>query len=106
MAKKNTRIPHADIVQRFTARLREMRVSRGLTQAELALKARVTSGYVGRLEAARVAPGIDLVDRLASALGSTVHDLLPITAAVDDRPILEANAIYAKPKKLKNATDN
>lgn len=92
MAKKNARIEHADVVQRFAARLRELRISRGLTQDDLGQKARVTSGYIGRLEAARVAPGIDLVDRLASALGTTVHDLLPVSDTADDFPVLEGQA--------------
>jgi len=48
-----------------------------MTQAELAHQAQVTLSYIGRLESAGAAPGIDLVDRLASALGTTVADLLP-----------------------------
>ena len=77
MARRKTPIRHADIVRAFAARLREVRHSRGLTQAELARRAQVTAAYVGRLESAGAAPGIDLVDRLAGALGTTVPDLLP-----------------------------
>ena len=34
------------------------------------------------------APGIDTVQRLAAALGCTLHDLLPLTAPPDDLAIL------------------
>ena len=91
MAKRKSQIQQAEIVQRFAARLRELRASRGFTQAELARAARVTASYVWRLESGAVAPGIDLVARLAKALGATVHDLLP-DEAVDDVPLLKERA--------------
>lgn len=59
----------------------ELRVERGMTQAELAGKAEVTTTYVSKLENAGAAPGIDLVQKLASALGVGVTDLIP-----DDPP--------------------
>ncbi len=79
MAKRKTGIRHAEIVQRFAVRLREMRHSRGMTQAELARQAHVTLSYIGRLENGGAAPGIDLADRLAGALGTTLTELLPAT---------------------------
>src|SRR5581483_8141416 len=66
-----------EIVGRFAARLREVRLARGMTQAELAAVAKVTETYITRLEAGRAAPGIDLVNRLAKGLSTTVADLLP-----------------------------
>lgn len=92
MRKRKTRIQHAEIVQRFAARLRELRVSRGLTQAELARQARVTVSYVWRLESGGAAPGIDLVDRLATALGTTAADLLPTSPPPDTVSVLQAQA--------------
>ncbi len=92
MAKKRRRIQHAEIVELFAARLREVRHSRGMTQAELARQAHVTVSYIGRLESAGAAPGIDLVERLANALGTTVGDLLPTTAAPDTAAILRERA--------------
>lgn len=76
MARKK-QIDHDPIVARFGQRLRELRVSRGLTQAQLAEKAEVTISYITRLEAGSYAPGIDLVQKLAAALGTTAADLLP-----------------------------
>jgi transcriptional regulator with XRE-family HTH domain len=58
----------------------------------LARAAHVTVSYIGRLESAGAAPGIDLVDRLAKALGTTVTDLLPTTASADALPLLQEQA--------------
>ena len=92
MAKRATRIQHAQIVAQFAARLRELRLSRGMTQAELGSAAKITTSYVGRLEAGWAAPGIDLVQRLAVALGTTVHDLLPTETAPDTEAVLKKRA--------------
>ena len=92
MARKKTRIRHDEIVLLFSARLRELRRSRGLTQTQLAREAHVTPMYIGRLETGGAAPGIDLVDRLARALGTTVIDLLPATASPDTLAVLREQA--------------
>jgi transcriptional regulator with XRE-family HTH domain len=82
----------AEIVRLFADRLREVRRARGLTQAELARTAHMTASYIGRLEAGGTAPGIDLVARLATALGTTVHDLLPAGPPPDTAAILRGRA--------------
>lgn len=93
MAKrKSVPITHPEIVRRFAARLRELRRQRGLTQRELAERAELTETYLSRLESVGAAPGIDLVDRLATALGTTVHDLLPLTDQPDTRVALRREA--------------
>jgi transcriptional regulator with XRE-family HTH domain len=94
MAKKKAKkeIEHASIVLRFGARLRELRNSRGMTQAELARQAQVTASYVWRLESGGAAPGIDLLDRLAVALGTTAADLLPVAEPPDSLPVLRDQA--------------
>jgi transcriptional regulator with XRE-family HTH domain len=53
-----------------------LRRSCGMTQRDLARASVLTESYVSRLENATVAPGIDLVARLARALGSQIGDLL------------------------------
>jgi transcriptional regulator with XRE-family HTH domain len=80
MPKGKRRVRQAEIVGLFATRLRDARISRGMTQAELARQAHVTMSYIWRLESASVAPGIDLVDRLARALGTTAADLLATTS--------------------------
>jgi transcriptional regulator with XRE-family HTH domain len=81
-----------EIVGRFAARLREVRSARGMTQADLAKHARVTETYIGRLEAGRAAPGIDLVARLAKGLSTTVADLLPQDNPPDPEQMLRKQA--------------
>lgn len=78
MAKKR-RVRQADIVGRFATRLRDARVSRGMTQAQLAEQAHVTVSYIWKLESGGAAPGIDLLDRLAAALGTTASEMLATT---------------------------
>jgi transcriptional regulator with XRE-family HTH domain len=92
MAKRRGKIEHDAIVRLFGARLRELRHSRGMTQAQLAERAQVTVSYVGRLEAGGAAPGIDLVGRLASALGATAAELLPAAEAPDTLAMLRSQA--------------
>jgi transcriptional regulator with XRE-family HTH domain len=84
MSKQRRRIEHPEVVRRFAARLREFRVSRGMTQAQLAEAASLTTTYITRLENAGAAPGIDTADRLAAALGCGVTDLLTAVAPVPD----------------------
>ena len=93
MAKRRkVQIIHDEVVRLFAARLRAVRLSRGLTQAELARQARVTPTYISRLESAGAAPGIDLVARLAGTLGTTTTDLLPVAVVSDPLPAFKEQA--------------
>ena len=74
MAKKRTH--HHEIVRRFATQIRDARLNRGLSQLELARIAKVSIAYVGKLERAEAAPGLDMVAKLASAVGMTVTELL------------------------------
>ena len=57
--------------------IRELRERKGLTQEELAFKAKVTPGYVAQLELGiRKNPSLDVVRRLARALGVRLGELL------------------------------
>jgi len=93
MAKpKKIRIQHAAIVRAFAARLRELRHATGMTQSELARRAELTETYISRLERGGAAPGIDLVDRLAKALGAATTDLIPLSAPTDRLAVLRQQA--------------
>ena len=59
------------------ARLRTIRESRNLTQAQLAKKARVPRTYVSRIEHAHLLPGLGVTQRIADALGVGLLDLVP-----------------------------
>ncbi len=92
MGRKKAQTRHAEIVQRFAAKLREARRSRGMTQAELGRRANISESYIRRLESAGAAPGIDMVERLAVALGTTVAELLPATPLPDDVGVFQDQA--------------
>jgi transcriptional regulator with XRE-family HTH domain len=76
MAKRKTK-KRDQVVRRFADRLRELRILRGVTQADLAAKAEVSVSYISELESGDTSPGIDLVARLAKGLGTSLADLLP-----------------------------
>src|SRR4029453_13158999 len=64
-------------IKRVSKRLKRMRVERGLSQQALATKAKISRGYLARLEAAEQDPTLGVLERLAKALG------LPVTALVE-----------------------
>jgi len=57
--------------------LRRLRDERGLTMAELAKKAHVTDAYIAQLETGvKKNPSLEILKRLARALGVPVGELL------------------------------
>ena len=66
--------------------LRRLRVEQGLSQDGLALEAEVDRTYVGRLERSIENPTITILDKLASALGVRVSELLAEPQPVADKP--------------------
>ncbi len=57
--------------------LRRLRGAKGLTQAELARRAKITDEYVSMLESgAKQNPSLAVLRRLAKALGVSVAELL------------------------------
>lgn len=89
---RKKRVQQADVVQHFAARLKELRRTRGFSQAALADAANISTSYVTRLENGLVAPGIDLVARLAAALGVAITDLLPSAPPTDPADVLKRQA--------------
>jgi transcriptional regulator with XRE-family HTH domain len=57
-------------------RLREVRQAQGFTQDGLARAARLSRGFVLRVENGKQVPGLEALDRLAAALRVKVRDLL------------------------------
>ena len=92
MPRPKKKIVHDPIVACFGQRLREIRLSRGMTQAQLAEEAQITLSYVTRLESGSSAAGIDLVARLAAALGTAIAELLPTPVPPQDLDVLRQRA--------------
>jgi XRE family transcriptional regulator of biofilm formation len=63
--------------QRIGQMIKRLRQTKGLTQAELAKKAKVTRPYITMLESGvRKTPSLPMLQRLAKALGVPVTALL------------------------------
>ena len=77
MARPKKQIRQSKIVDAFAERMRALRGSQGITQRELADRVNTGVTYITRLESGSVAPGIDLVERIADALKVHVSELLP-----------------------------
>jgi len=60
----------ADIKNVFAENLRELRLGRGFTQAELARRANSSGGYITLLESAAKFPSAEMIERIAGALGT------------------------------------
>ena len=103
MGNKKARIEHEEVVERFARRLKELRAERGMTQAELAEKAGVTTTYVSKLENAGAAPGIDLVEKLATALGVGLAELILGESPADADAVAREQARHLFDSLMKTA---
>jgi transcriptional regulator with XRE-family HTH domain len=66
----------------MAALLRDARTRAGLTQRELARRARTTQSVVGRIEAELVSPSLETMQRLLAGAGFTLQlELRPLTVA-------------------------
>ena len=69
--------------------LRRLRVAAGLSQEALAVDANVDRSYVGRLERGTVNPGVDVLEKIAVALGCNVADFFrePDVGEAEPKPL-------------------
>ena len=75
--------------RQFGTNVRQMRVGRGMTQAQLATVANVGANYVPRLERGEMMPSVETAHRIAQALGTTVDALC---GSIQKRDILREAA--------------
>ncbi len=64
------------MARRLGQQLTRLREAKGLSQADLARKAKLTREHVNRLEAGRHGPTLAVLQRLAKALGVPIAGLL------------------------------
>lgn len=69
-----------EIREILAVNLRQYRAAAGLSQEELAHRAQIDRTYISSLERCVYAAGVDVVDRLAKALGVSAADLLTAPA--------------------------
>ena len=59
--------------ERIGKRIAELRKAKGLTQAQLAEKTGFSQSNIGRIETGRYSVGIDVLAKIAEALGAKVE---------------------------------
>lgn len=81
-------------------RVRQLRLTTGLTQAELAERAEAAPETISRLERGKLAPSADLVERIALALGVKADDVLsrrPVKKKAEHRPAIQRVVALLEP---------
>lgn len=61
--------------------IKKLRLERGATQEDVALEAGTNAGNLSRIERCQQQPALELVEKIAAALGTTVADLYAYAAA-------------------------
>lgn len=61
---------------RLGARLRELRLQRGVALKVIAKQAEISIAYLSEVERGRKLPALDVLTRIATALNATVPELL------------------------------
>ena len=74
-----------EIREVLAVNLRKLRRAKGLSQEELAHRAKIDRTYISSLERSVYAAGIDVVDRLARVLGVEAADLLRRPSSPGDK---------------------
>lgn len=74
MSEVATSEEHAEFCERIKARRKEL----GLTQTQIADRLGIKQSPYAQIESGAFAPGFHVLYRLADALETTVHELLPV----------------------------
>lgn len=67
--------------------LRRLRVRRGLSQEALAVDAGIDRSYAGRLERGEENPSVDLLERIAEALGANMREFFEPARGKPPQPL-------------------
>lgn len=91
------RRPNRRLLKRFGERLRALRKLGGYTQQALGSRADLDWKYVGAIERAERNPSLDVIDRLARALGVEIEQLFYFDDAgtVPEHQVAERQVLYA-----------
>jgi transcriptional regulator with XRE-family HTH domain len=71
---------------RIALNLRRIRAAKGMSQEELAFEAMVDRSYISGMEREAFNPSVDMLERLAKALGIDVAEFLNIPKGAAARP--------------------
>lgn len=82
--------------------IKQLRLERGATQEDVALEAGTNAGNLSRIERCQQQPALELVEKIAAALGMTVADLYAYAAAQQQKTA----KTKAKPKDVGENNSN
>ena len=68
-------IKNDEVIKAFGRRLRDLRISNGLSQEQLANEAEIPLSQVGRIERGEINPTLSSIDVLAKALKVEIKEL-------------------------------
>lgn len=63
--------------KKVAKKLKSLRLDRGLTQADVAEKAKMSTNYYAKIERGELRPSVDIYERIAKALKVTSSDIFP-----------------------------
>ncbi len=69
--------PKSQLVQKFGKRVRSTRQEQGLSQEDLAAKAKLHRTYISLIERGKQSATLDTMEKIAAALGVPVKKLMP-----------------------------
>ncbi|MES2279076.1 MAG: helix-turn-helix transcriptional regulator [Bacteroidota bacterium] len=69
-------IKNVEVIKAFGRRLRDLRISKGLSQEQLANEAEIPLSQVGRIERGEINPTLSTVYALCTALQTNMKDAL------------------------------
>lgn len=70
--RRNAKLPKA-----LGKKIQKRRQEIGLTQEDLAYKVGISRAYMGYIEQGRYAPSLEVLEKVAKALGMGLKDLMP-----------------------------
>ena len=68
-------IKNDEVIKAFGRRLRDLRISKGLSQEQLANEAEIPLSQVGRIERGEINPTLSTISALAKALKENITNL-------------------------------
>lgn len=80
-----------DYIDSIGENIRLLRVKKGFSQEQLALNAGINTSYVGQIERGEKNPTIKILERISSALGITLLDLLTNAYSQKVHPSIECS---------------
>lgn len=76
--------PHGQIASRLGRTIRQLRLNRGLSQTDFALRCQINRGYLSRVECGKTVPFWENMERFALTLGMEVWEIVQMAEAAGE----------------------